>query len=224
MVQIDEKVYGSSKAKVEAIFDQGTFVELSAYTKRHDSQSDFEGVVCGYGSVNGKLAFAFVQDSGRTKGAFSERHAKKITDMYALAIKNGAPVIGVFDSAGAVVYVKGGNYVIGVDNVAQYGEYACNSAVYARDGGKAYISGGTFKVETAQTIAFPYNTRFLLNLKDKAADGSQDDNEIVVTGGTFYQFNPADNIAENPKVNFVADGYQSVETPKGSNVWTVTKE
>ncbi|MBO5204306.1 MAG: hypothetical protein J6B72_06815 [Clostridia bacterium] len=104
MVQIDEKVYGSSKAKIEAIFDQGTFVELSAYTKRHDSQSDFEGVVCGYGSVNGKLAFAFVQDSGRTKGAFSERHAKKIIDMYALAVKNGAPVIGVFDSAGAVVY------------------------------------------------------------------------------------------------------------------------
>ena len=127
--------------------------------------------------------------------------------------------------AGAVVYVKGGNYVIGVDNVAQYGEYACNSAVYARDGGKAYISGGTFKVETAQTIAFPYNTRFLLNLKDKTADGSQDDNEIVVTGGTFYNFNPDDNIAEGVGTDFVPDDeYQSVETPKGSNVWTVSKK
>lgn len=104
MVQIDEKVYGLSKAKIESIFDVGTFVELGAYTKRHDSQTDLEGVVCGYGSVNGKLAFAFIQDSGRTKGAFSERHAKKIIDLYALAVKNGAPVIGVFDSAGAVVY------------------------------------------------------------------------------------------------------------------------
>ncbi|MBE6578156.1 MAG: hypothetical protein E7653_08510 [Ruminococcaceae bacterium] len=104
MVQIDEKVYGASSAKLASIFDAGTFVELGAYTKRHDSQKDFEGVVCGYGSVNGKLAFAFVQDSGRTKGAFGERHAKKICDMYALAVKNGAPVIGVFDSAGAVVY------------------------------------------------------------------------------------------------------------------------
>ncbi len=104
MVQTDEKVYGVSEARLASIFDVGTFVELSAYTKRQGSQSDFEGVVCGYGSVNGKLAFAFVQDSGRTKGAFSERHAKKIVDTYALAIKNGAPVIGVFDSAGAVVY------------------------------------------------------------------------------------------------------------------------
>lgn len=104
MVQFDEKVYGPAKEKIESIFDTGTFVELCAYTKRLDSQKDFEGVVCGYGSVNGKLAFAFVQDSGRTKGAFGERHAKKIADTYALAIKNGAPIIGVFDSAGAVVY------------------------------------------------------------------------------------------------------------------------
>lgn len=104
MVQIDEKVYGLSKSRIESLFDAGTFVELGAYTKRHGSQKDFEGVVCGYGSVNGKLAFAFMQDSERTKGAFDERHAKKITDMYSLAVKNGAPVIGVFDSAGAVVY------------------------------------------------------------------------------------------------------------------------
>lgn len=130
----------------------------------------------------------------------------------------------IADGANAVVNVKGGNYVIGVDNVSQYGEFACNSAVYAKNGGKAYVSGGTFKVETAQTIAFPYNTRFLLNLKDIAADGSQDDNEIVVTGGTFYQFNPADNIAEGAGTNFVHPDYQSVETAAGSNVWTVSKK
>lgn len=104
MVQIDEKSYGLSKARLESIFDSGTFVELGAYTKRVDAQTEFESVVCGYGAVDGKLAFAFVQDSGRTKGAFGERHAKKIAALYALAVKNGAPVIGVFDSAGAVVY------------------------------------------------------------------------------------------------------------------------
>lgn len=104
MVQIDEKAYGLSKARLQSLFDCGTFVELGAYTKRADSQSDFESVVCGYGAVNGKLTFAFVQDSGRTRGAFGEKHAKKIASLYALAIKNGAPIIGVFDSAGAVVY------------------------------------------------------------------------------------------------------------------------
>ena len=104
MVQTEEKVYGLSKARLESLFDAGTFVELSAYTKRAGSETEFESVVCGYGAVEGKLAFAFIQDSGRTKGAFGERHAKKIAALYALAVKNGAPVIGVFDSAGAVVY------------------------------------------------------------------------------------------------------------------------
>lgn len=104
MVQIDEKNYGVSKARLSSLFDAGTFVELSAYLKHSDSQSDLAGVVCGYGAVNGSLAFAFLQDSGRTKGAFGERQAKKIASLYALAVKNGAPVIGVFDSAGAVVY------------------------------------------------------------------------------------------------------------------------
>ena len=116
MAQNDEKVYGSSGAKLEAIFDAGTFVELGAYTKRPDSQTEFESVVCGYGAVGGALAFAFVQDSGRTKGAFGERHARKIADMYSLAVKNGAPVIAVFDSAGAVVFD-------GASALAAYGRF-----------------------------------------------------------------------------------------------------
>ena len=119
MVQIDEKVYGLSKARLESIFDSGTFVELGAYTKRTDSQTDFESVVCGYGAVEGKLAFAFVQDSGRTKGAFGERHSKKIAALYALAVKNGAPIIGVFDSAGAVIYD-------GAEALAAYGKLMKN--------------------------------------------------------------------------------------------------
>ncbi len=104
MAQLDEKVYGSAMKALESIFDGGTFVELGAYTKRLDSQKDFEGVVCGYGSVDGALAFAFAQDSSRTRGAFGERHAAKIAGLYSLAVKNGAPIIGVFNSAGAVVY------------------------------------------------------------------------------------------------------------------------
>lgn len=115
MGQIDEKVYGASKAKLEKLFDAATFVELGAYTKRAGG-ADFEGVLCGYGAIDGKLAFAFAQDSSRAKGSFSERHFKKIENLYSLAIKNGAPVIGVFDSAGAVVYD-------GAEALAAYGKF-----------------------------------------------------------------------------------------------------
>lgn len=104
MANKDEKVYGSSQEKLALLFDAGSFVELGAYTKRAGTSDEFESVVCGYGAVNGALTFAFIQDSGRTRGAFGEQHAKKIANLYSLAVKNGAPVIGVFDSAGAVVY------------------------------------------------------------------------------------------------------------------------
>lgn len=116
MIRKDERTCGTAKAKLELLFDAGTFVELGAYTKRSTAEEELESVVCGYGAVAGTLAFAFVQDSGRTKGAFGERHAKKIEGLYALAVKNGAPVIGVFDSAGVVIHD-------GASALAAYGKF-----------------------------------------------------------------------------------------------------
>ena len=87
-------------AKIAALFDPGTFVETGAYMKRGD---DLTGVVCGYGAVNGKLVYAFAQDSDRKKGAIDALQAEKIAKLYGMAQKNGAPVVGMFDSAGAVV-------------------------------------------------------------------------------------------------------------------------
>ena len=87
-------------AKIAALFDPGTFVETGAYMKRGD---DLTGVICGYGAVNGKLVYAFAQDSDRKKGAIDALQAEKIAKLYGMAQKNGAPVVGMFDSAGAVV-------------------------------------------------------------------------------------------------------------------------
>ena len=87
-------------AKIAALFDAGTFVETGAYMKRG---SDLTGVVCGYGAVNGKLVYAFAQDSDRKKGAIDALQAEKIAMLYAMAQKNGAPIVGMFDSVGAVV-------------------------------------------------------------------------------------------------------------------------
>lgn len=97
-------------ARLYSLFDADTFVELGAYTKRRfaelnaDGSEEFEGVICGYGAVAGQPVFAFAQDSARMKGAFDATHAKKICDLYELAIKNGAPVVGIFDCAGADIF------------------------------------------------------------------------------------------------------------------------
>ena len=98
----------SARGRIEALFDEGTFMESGAYVSRRRSELDcegdaFEGVICGWGSVSGRLVYAFSQDYSRTKGAVSEAQAKKIAEIYRLAIQNGAPVIGIFDSAGALL-------------------------------------------------------------------------------------------------------------------------
>ena len=87
--------------KIAALFDAGTFVETGAYIKRNGDE--LTGVVCGYGAIGGKLVYAFSQDSDRKKGAFDALQANKIAMLYSMAMKNGAPVIGMFDSAGAVL-------------------------------------------------------------------------------------------------------------------------
>ncbi len=97
--------------QLSLIFDPNTFVEIGAYTKRGTSDFlnteksvELESVICGYGAIDGKLAFAFAEDASRMGGAIDERHAKKILDLYKLATENGAAVIGIFNSTGADIF------------------------------------------------------------------------------------------------------------------------
>ena len=99
-----EKQETKGRAAMLALFDAGTFVETGAYVRRPGDGEAYDAVLTGYGSVGGKLAFAFVQDSDRKAGALDAVGAAKIEKLYAQAISVGAPVIGVFDSAGAVVF------------------------------------------------------------------------------------------------------------------------
>ena len=87
--------------KITGLFDAGSFVEIGAYLKKADG--GLTGAVCGYGAINGRLVYAFVQDCDREKGAFDAVQSKKIGMLYEMALKNGAPVIGIFDSIGAYI-------------------------------------------------------------------------------------------------------------------------
>lgn len=110
----------NAKSRLTALFDEGTFAETGAYAhsiaaELGGAKGELEGVVCGYGAIDGRLVFAFAQDSSRMKGAVGAMHAKKICNLYDLAIKNGAPIIGIFDSAGAYI-------MEGVEALAGYGK------------------------------------------------------------------------------------------------------
>ncbi len=99
------------KTQINSLFDDNTFVETGAFAKRgfsdfilSEKDNEFESVITGYGAIDGGLAFAFFEDVTRTGGVIDDRHAKKIADLYKLAMDNGAPVIGVFNSVGTDIF------------------------------------------------------------------------------------------------------------------------
>lgn len=98
----------SARERVEILLDPGTFEETGKFVMHRckDFGMDKEyylgdGVVTGYGQINGRLVYVFSQDFTVFGGALSETHAEKIVKIMELAMKNGAPVIGLNDSGGA---------------------------------------------------------------------------------------------------------------------------
>lgn len=107
-----EKQHASGKLtareRINLLFDENTFVELDAFVKHRctnfdmaDTDAPAEGVVTGYGKVNGRLVYAYAQDFTVVGGSLGEMHAGKICKVMDLALKMGAPCVGMNDSGGA---------------------------------------------------------------------------------------------------------------------------
>ena len=99
----------TSKAsqRITALLDDNSFVEIGGLVtaratdfnlKPNETPSD--GCITGYGVINGNLVYVYSQDASVLNGTIGEMHAKKITNLYDLAMKTGAPVIGLIESAG----------------------------------------------------------------------------------------------------------------------------
>ncbi|HYD54898.1 MAG TPA: acyl-CoA carboxylase subunit beta [Gemmatimonadaceae bacterium] len=98
----------SARERLDLLLDEGSFVEFDRFvTHRSDAFGSQEqvyygdGVVTGYGRIEGRLVYVFSQDFTVFGGSLSETHAEKICKIMDLAVRNGAPVIGLNDSGGA---------------------------------------------------------------------------------------------------------------------------
>ena len=98
----------TARERINMLFDKGTFVELDLFMKhrctnfgQEKKELPGEGVVSGYGTVDGRLVYAFAQDFTVEGGSLGEKHAHKIWKVMDLAMKMGAPCIGINDSGGA---------------------------------------------------------------------------------------------------------------------------
>ena len=97
----------SASRRIAAMLDEGSFVEIGgAVTARSTDfnlqakETPSDGVITGYGVIDGNLVYVYSQDATVLKGAIGEMHAKKIANIYDMAMKMGAPVIGLIDCAG----------------------------------------------------------------------------------------------------------------------------
>src|SRR5690349_22447231 len=103
-----EKGKMTARERLDVLLDAGTFVELDRFVTHRSTDFGLaeqkilgDGVVTGYGKIDGRLVYVFSQDFTVFGGSLSEAHAEKICKVMDLAMKNGAPVIGLNDSGGA---------------------------------------------------------------------------------------------------------------------------
>jgi len=112
----------TARERLDKLLDPDSFVELDPFVLNRctefgldEKKSLGDGVVTGYGTINGRLVYVFAQDFTFMGGSLGEMHGKKICKIMDLAIKTGAPIIGLNDSGGARIQE-------GVDSLASYGD------------------------------------------------------------------------------------------------------
>lgn len=103
----------SARERIQVLLDSGTFVEIDKL--KHSGGTPGDGVVTGYGTIDGRQVFVFAQDFTVVGGTIGRAHGEKICKMMDLAKQVGSPVIALLDSAGARIQE-------GVDALAGYGE------------------------------------------------------------------------------------------------------
>lgn len=112
----------TARERINMLMDESSFVELDAFVKHRctefgmeKEETPAEGVITGYGTVDSRLVYVYAQDFTVSGGSLGEMHAKKICKVLDLAMKMGAPVVGINDSGGARIQE-------GVDALSGYGQ------------------------------------------------------------------------------------------------------
>ena len=121
----------TARERIDLLLDPGSFFEVNLLVKHQCTEFGMEkrdipadGVVTGYGRVDGRTVFVFAQDFTVLGGSLGKMHARKICDLMDMAAKAGAPFIALCDSAGARVQE-------GVDALSGYGQIFYRNSIYS---------------------------------------------------------------------------------------------
>ncbi|KAA0968520.1 acyl-CoA carboxylase subunit beta [Aureimonas fodinaquatilis] len=228
----------TARERLEVLLDEGSFEEFDMYVTHR--ATDFgmasqkvagDGVVTGWGTINGRLVYVFSQDFTVLGGSLSETHAAKICKIMDMAVRNGAPVIGLNDSGGARIQE-------GVASLAGYAEVfrrnaeasgvvpqislvmgpCAGGAVYSpamtdfifmvRDSSYMFVTGpDVVKTVTNETVtAEELGGARTHTRKSSVADGAYE-NDIEALEGVrrFFDFLPLNNREKPPVRTFFDD-------------------
>ena len=112
----------TARERINLLLDESSFVEIDKFVEHRSTNFDManldapaDGVVTGYGTVDGRLVFLYAQDFTVVGGSLGEMHAAKICKIQDMALKMGAPIVGMNDSGGARIQE-------GVDALSGYGK------------------------------------------------------------------------------------------------------
>jgi acetyl-CoA carboxylase carboxyltransferase component len=160
----------TARERLSLLLDDGTFHELEPFvTRRGDGQDGSsegyfgDGVVTGYGHIDGRTVYVYAQDFTVHGGTLSEMHAQKICRVMDLALRNGTPIIGLIDSGGARIQE-------GVRALHGYGEVFRANAIASGvvpqisvmlgpcAGGAAYSPALTDFIIMAEDVSFMFIT------------------------------------------------------------------
>ena len=119
----------TARERLAILFDEGSFVEMDTFVHHRchnfnmaEVKAPGDGVVTGYGTVDGRLVCAYAQDFTVLGGSLGEYHAEKIVKIQNMALKMGAPIVGLNDSGGARIQE-------GVNSLSGFGKIFYNNTI-----------------------------------------------------------------------------------------------
>ena len=125
----------TARERINSFLDEGSFVELDKFVEHRCSNFGQEkkylagdGVVTGYGTVNGRTVFVYAQDFTVEGGSLGEMRANKIAKVQAMALKTGAPIVGMEDSGGARIQ-EATDALAGFGKMFKIGRASCRERV-----------------------------------------------------------------------------------------------
>ena len=228
----------TARERIEVFLDEGSFEEIDMFVEHRctdfgmeETRTPGDGVVTGYGTVNGRTVYVFAKDFTVFGGALSETHAAKITKLQDTAVRNRAPIIGLFDAGGARIQegvaALGGYGEVFQRNVNASGVIpqisvimgpCAGGDVYSpamtdfifmvRDTSYMFVTGpDVVKTVTNETVtAEELGGASVHTTKSSIADGAYDDDiEALQEMRRLIDLLPTSNVGEIPEIAFYED-------------------